>query len=70
MTIAGHVRKALTQLKQEAANSKNREKAALGGFLGKVGLYEEKKGPIVPNANGDNPHVYFDIKQGDEELGR
>jgi peptidylprolyl isomerase len=64
------VRKSLNQLKEYAANSKNKEKEAFGGFLGKVGLYNEKKGPSVPNANGDNPHVFFDIKQGDEELGR
>ena len=27
-------------------------------------------GPLVPNAKGDNPHVFFDVKQGDEKLGR
>ena len=24
----------------------------------------------MPNAKGDNPHVFFDVKQGDEKLGR
>ena len=33
-------------------------------------MYDEKEGVLVPNAKGDNPHVYFDIKQGEEELGR
>jgi len=64
------VRKALEQLKEEIANSKKKEKAAFGGFLGKVDMYNDKKGPLVPNAKGDNPHVYFQIKQGDEDLGR
>lgn len=64
------VRKALAQLKEEIANSKKKEKAAFGGFLGKVDMYNDKKGPLVPNAKGDNPHVYFQIKQGDENLGR
>jgi peptidylprolyl isomerase len=64
------VRKALAQLKEEVANSKKKEKATFGGFLGKVGMYTDKKGPLVPNAKGDNPHVYFQVKQGDEDLGR
>ena len=33
-------------------------------------MYNDKKGVITPNANGDNPHVFFDMKQGDEDLGR
>lgn len=64
------VRKSLAQLKDHVANAKNKEKAAFGGFLGKVGLYDEKKAPAVPNARGDNPHVYFDIQLGDEKIGR
>lgn len=64
------VRKALAELKEAAAETKRKEKAAFGGFFNKVDIYKEKKGPVVPNAKGDNPHVFFDIKQGDEELGR
>lgn len=64
------VRKALAQLKEAVANSKQKEKAAFGGMFGKVDMYQDKKGPVVPNANGDNPHVYFQIKHGDEDLGR
>eukprot|EP00980_Cylindrotheca_fusiformis_P014202 scaffold3736_cov103-Cylindrotheca_fusiformis.AAC.4 len=64
------VRKAMKQLKEEVAASKQKEKAAFGGFLGKVDIYKDKKGVLVPNAKGDNPHVFFYIKQGDEDLGR
>ena len=64
------VRKALQMLKDEVANSKKKEKAAFGGMFGKVDMYNDKKGVITPNANGDNPHVFFDMKQGDEDLGR
>lgn len=66
------VRKAIAQLKEEVAASKKKEKAAFGGMFGKGGasLYNDKKGVLVPNANGDNPHVFFQIKQGDEDLGR
>lgn len=64
------VRKALAQWKEAVAESKKKEKATFGGMFSKVDIYAEKKGPLVPNAKGDNPHVFFDIKQGDEELGR
>lgn len=64
------VRKALAQLKEEVNKSKQKEKAAFGGIFGKVDMYSEKKGPIVPNAKGDNPHVFFDIKHGEESMGR
>jgi hypothetical protein len=64
------VRKALNDLKAAFEEAKKKEKAAFGGFLGKVDIYNDKKGVIVPNANKDNPHVFFDIKQGDEDLGR
>jgi hypothetical protein len=33
-------------------------------------MYDDKKGVLMPNANGDNPHVFFQIKQGKEDLGR
>merc|ERR1712150_462599 len=64
------VRKALASLKQAVADNKKKEKAAFGGFFSKVDIYDDKKGALVPNANGDNPYVFFDIKQGDESLGR
>jgi len=64
------VRKAIAQLKEAQTEAKKKEKAAFGGMFGKVSIYADKKGIIVPNENGDNPHVFFDIKQGDEDLGR
>ena len=64
------VRKALTALKTKAAEAKKKEKATFGGIFGKTSLYDEKAGVVVPNAKGDNPHVFFDIKHGDEDLGR
>jgi peptidylprolyl isomerase len=64
------VRRALAQLKEAAAESKKKEKAAFGGIFDKVDIYKEKSGPVIPNARGDNPHVYFEMKLGDEDLGR
>ena len=64
------VRKALSSLKEAMAESKKKEKAAFGGFFSKVDIYKDKQGVVTPNANGDNPHVFFQIKQGDEDLGR
>lgn len=64
------VRRGMKQLKEEVAKSKKKEKAAFGGFLGKVDIYKDKKGVLVPNASGNNPHVFFDIRHGDEDLGR
>jgi peptidylprolyl isomerase len=64
------VRKALAQLKEEIANSKKKEKAAFGGLFNKVDFYNDKQGVLVPNSKGDNPHVYFQIKHGEEDLGR
>jgi peptidylprolyl isomerase len=67
------VRKAIKQLKEASANAKKKEKAAFGGMFGRVGgggFYGDKEGPLVPNAKGDNPHVFFDIKHGEDSLGR
>mmetsp|Transcript_12157 Transcript_12157/g.25162 ORF Transcript_12157/g.25162 Transcript_12157/m.25162 type:complete len:486 (+) Transcript_12157:116-1573(+) len=64
------VRKALAHLKMEVAEAKKKEKAAFGGIFSKTSMYDDKAGVIVPNAKGDNPHVFFDIKHGDENLGR
>jgi len=64
------VRKALASLKEALAESKKKEKAAFGGFFNKVDIYKDKQGVVVPNANGDNPHVFFQIKQGEDDLGR
>lgn len=62
------VRKALAKLKEKKEQDKKKEKAAFGGIFDKVDIYDDKKGLIVPSA--DNPYVFFQIKQGDEDLGR
>eukprot|EP00571_Detonula_confervacea_P009889 CAMPEP_0172300764 /NCGR_PEP_ID=MMETSP1058-20130122/2781_1 /TAXON_ID=83371 /ORGANISM="Detonula confervacea, Strain CCMP 353" /LENGTH=486 /DNA_ID=CAMNT_0013010649 /DNA_START=57 /DNA_END=1517 /DNA_ORIENTATION=+ len=64
------VRKAIQELKTKNAEAKKKEKAQFGGIFGKVSMYNDKEGVFVPNAKGDNPHVFFDMKQGDEKLGR
>lgn len=64
------VRRAIAKLKDLNAAAKKKEKAAFGGMFGKVSMYDDKKGIVVPNANGDNPHVFFQIKQGEEDMGR
>jgi peptidylprolyl isomerase len=63
------VRQGIAKLKNEIAAAKKKEKSTFGNMF-KVSLYDDKKGILVPNANGDNPHVFFDIKQGEEDLGR
>lgn len=63
------VRQGIAKLKDEIAAAKKKEKSTFGNMF-KVSLYDDKKGILVPNANGDNPHVFFDIKQGEENLGR
>lgn len=64
------VRKAIQELKAKNAEAKKKEKAQFGGIFGKVSMYDDKEGPLLPNAKGDNPHVFFDVTQGDEDLGR
>lgn len=64
------VRKALQLLKTTAAENKKKEKEAFGGLFSKVDIYDDKAGAFVLNAKGDNPHVFFSIKQGDNSLGR
>jgi peptidylprolyl isomerase len=61
------VRKALQLWKDVTTENKQKEKNAYGGLFQKVDMYKEKAGPIVPNAKGDNPHVFFDIEQKTED---
>jgi peptidylprolyl isomerase len=51
------IRKALAQLKTEIATAKEKEKKAFGGLFNQS-LYNDKEGPLIPNAKGDNPHVF------------
>jgi len=71
------VRKALAQLKAAIAAQKKKEKDAFGGIFAKGGkgvdIYSDKVGPpvaVIPNADGGNPHVFFDVVQGETKLGR
>lgn len=51
------IRKALAQLKEAMAEAKRKEKAAFGSLF-EQNLYDDKEGPLIPNATGDNPHVF------------
>ena len=68
------VRAAIVSLKEKGEQAKKAEKAAFGGLFGKAGgvsLYDEKKGlkgPYVPSESCTK--VFFDIKHGDEMMGR
>lgn len=64
------VRKAIADLKTKFADAKAKEKSAFGGIFGKVSMYNDKEGVFVPNAKGTNPHVFFDVSQGDDSIGR
>lgn len=64
------IRKALIRLKEAFSDSKKRERAAFGGLFGKVDMYGDKQEVLVPNSKGENPHVFFQIEQGDKDLGR
>ena len=64
------VRKSLGKLKELFSEAKKKEKAAFGGIFGKVSMYDDKQGVFALNQNGDNPHVFFDIEQGGESLGK
>lgn len=66
------VRKAIQELKTANVEAKKKEKAQFGGIFssGKgISMYDDKEGVLAPNSP-DNPFVYFDVKQGDESLGR
>lgn len=51
------IRKALAQLKDAMATAKEKEKKAFGSLF-KQNLYGDKEGPLIPNADGNNPHVF------------
>jgi len=63
--------KALGTLKKKIKDQKAKEKSTFGGIFGKVSMYDDQKDvELPPDHKGDLPKVFFDIKQGDEELGR
>ena len=51
--------KALADLKTSLANAKKKEKEKFGVIFFKASLYNEKEGPLIPNAKGTNPHVFL-----------
>jgi len=67
------IQKACSELKLAISTAKEKEKNMFANLFQKVSMYDDKKTAelnIVPNANGDNPYVFFDITQGDKKLGR
>merc|ERR1712032_439208 len=65
--------KACSELKGAITAAKQKEKNMFANIFEKVSMYDDKKTAglnIVPNANGDNPHIFFDIAQGEKKLGR
>lgn len=48
----------------------NKAKKSLHSLFSKGGLYDEKPGVVDTTFKDDDPTVYFDLKQGDEALGR
>mmetsp|Transcript_32913 Transcript_32913/g.48682 ORF Transcript_32913/g.48682 Transcript_32913/m.48682 type:complete len:484 (-) Transcript_32913:62-1513(-) len=63
------VRKTLDTLKDMMDKIKEKEKASFGTMFDRAsGLYEEKKDATAPGEG--NPHVFFDVKHGDNMLGR
>ena len=60
----------LVKVEKQIAMSDRKAKKSLHSFFSKGSLYNEK--PSVPSTDfeGDEPTVYFDLKQGENELGR
>merc|ERR1712038_702965 len=61
------------ELKGAITAVKKKEKNMFADMFEKVNMYDDKKTVelnVVPNANGDNPHVFFDISIADKKLGR
>jgi len=65
------VRTALADYKQKKKDAKAKDKAAYGGLFGKVSMYDEKRGlKVTLQPSENNPKVFFDMKQGEESLGK
>eukprot|EP00941_MAST-03F_sp_MAST-3F-sp1_P005628 g5628.t1 len=64
------VRKAYAELKKKIAEEKAKAKATFGGAFAKIAMYAEKAQPVDENAQHTGPRCYFDMKHGDEKLGR
>lgn len=67
------VQKACCELKNAITAAKQKEKNMFSNMFDKVKMYDDKRElvqPVVPNRDGNNPNVFFDIVQGDKKLGR
>jgi len=67
------VQKACCELKNAITASKQKEKNMFSNMFDKVKMYDDKKElqqSVLPNRDGNNPHVFFDIVQGNEKFGR
>ena len=60
----------LQRAKKQLAESNRRTKSALQNMFSKGGLYGEKPNVVSLDFSEDDPTVYFDVKQGEEEFGR
>ena len=60
----------LQRAKKQLAESNRRKKSALQNMFSKGGLYGEKPNVVSLEFTEEDPTVYFDMKQGEEELGR
>lgn len=59
----------LERVKKLIAADDKRTKRSLQSLFSKGGLYSEKPSVVV-DFEDDDPTVFFDVKQGDKELGR
>jgi len=64
------VRLEIAKAKKAISEAKKKTKAAYSNMFDKISVYDDKAAPIVPGLAKDNPKVYFDIKIGDEAVGR
>jgi peptidylprolyl isomerase len=67
------VQKACYELKNAITAAKQKEKSMFSNMFDKVKMYDDKKElgqNIIPNKDGNNPNVFFDIVHGGLKLGR
>ena len=60
----------LQRIKKSMEAKDRRTKSALQGLFSKGGLYTEKPNVVSLDFTDEDPTVYFDVKHGEEELGR
>ena len=60
----------LAKVNKLIAIEDRKTKKSLHSLFAKGGLYNEKPNVVSIDFQGDEPTVYFDLKQGEKELGR